>query len=864
MIKRKINSLLSRNVFKVGERYSKSPSKIFMWSMIIITSLIVLFGFYYLENSWEEFFTSLSNLGTSIKEMLNWNFKEFATPNMFGETFLNNALQSVLSTITMSFSGTILGVLLAVPVALLSSYNLVHNRFVNNLCKSIMALFRTVPAFTFALFLIGYFGQTTLSVTLAIAIFTFAITGKLFLEKIEHINFKIYTSLQATGASKYSSFRSAVMPQISHSLLSLTFYSLETNIRYIAIIGGMTSVGIGELIQRNIGFQQWDRAGFLLFLLIMVVLLLELIIYLIKKYILSDKDFILDKKERDNIINKSKKLIRKSNLRYYIYEEFILKYKIEIKKTISWKSKFLLYKERTKKISQFKKLHKSKILEDKEKFKELKSKEFNSKNWFIYNDKLSQSVRRDKLYLTDFNLMVESRKSEYYLRTKKEVEEKHEEFLKSLTKDVVLHKNPRKYLKRWFLYAIIFAFFIYSFSTIEFHIESKEVIQNTNKTIWSVLNINWESLFSKTSNAPFSVIQLMFETLSIAIVGTTLGVLFSYILGLISSETIVNFYVAKFFVILTSIVRAIPTYIYAIIFVALVGLGPFNGAIALAMGSIGMLTKYNRETFEDINLKISTQLQATGLNGWQRFRYGIIPQTSSNVISYIIYRFDINFKEVSSLGIVGAGNMGYLLNTYFNDRYFNEFGALLFGIMVFTLLIETFTTILRNKINLGINPKYVDYLILKIKNYLFIKYKTNEMLYLKKQGLSFNESCALYSFTNNELFKSIKAIQKKDNLSKKNSYLKAYNELFNTSFVSIKEVNDNYKQLYKKYKTNRIEYIEKLNNEYIESLKTYKDNLKVFKNNEIYKNDIKFYIKEYYKSKKNAKRIFRIQKNSLD
>jgi len=863
MLKRKLNSLTTRETFKINNRYAQPPTKLFTWLMIIIAIILTIFGFMFLKNSWEEFFSSFSQLGDTIKEMLKWDFKKFSTPNSFGDTFLGKAFTSLGSTLIMSFSGTIIGVAIAIPVAMCSSFNIIHNKFINNLCKTIMALLRTIPAFTFALILIGYFGQTTLSVTIAIAIFTFSITGKLFLERIEHVNFKIYSAMQATGASKMRSFRSAIVPQISHNILSITFYSLETNIRYIAIIGGMSSVGIGELIQNNIDFQQWDRAGFLLFLLIMVVLILEIIIYFVKNFILKDKDFILDFKERESMLSKTKKRLKKTNLKFYISEVIIQKYK-KIKETthLSKAEKKNLNNKQKEEVKYFKFQHKNNIKKDVLHFETVKQTEVNSKKWFVYNDILKQNVRLDKTYLTKFNIEVESMKSKLYQEFKLEIAKKHEEYLKELTNEKALKSAPKKWIKRAILYTVLIALFIYSFSKINFHLESEATIKQTNSNIKSILNISWNSLFSKTDVAPYSVIYLLFETLSIAIVGTVLGVIMAYILGLLSAETIVNIYVAKVFVIITSIIRAVPTYIYAIIFISLVGLGPFNGAIALAMGTTGMLTKYNREIFEDVNLKISSQLQATGLNSLQRFRYGIIPQTTSSIISYIIYRFDINFKEVSSLGIVGAGNLGYLLSTYFNDQLFNEFGALLFGIALFTLLIEYIATILRTKLNQGVNPKFIDYLIIEIKNKMYIKYKANEYLINKKAIYSYDESRAFYSYINKKLFELEKIIRKENGISHKDAYLKAFSRLANTTFESYEELSSRYRLITYKLTKDRIDYLNSIKSDYKENIKQYKTTLKENIDKKIDTNT-KYFKIEYKKSKKNAKDILKYKRSSL-
>jgi phosphonate transport system permease protein len=112
--------------------------------------------------------------------------------------------------ITMAFAGTLIGTFIAIPVAIMASTNIVRNKFLNNFARVILAVFRTIPAFVYALLLVNYFGQTTFTVTLALTIFTFLISGKTLYERIEQVNTQMYTAARATGATKNRSLRAAV------------------------------------------------------------------------------------------------------------------------------------------------------------------------------------------------------------------------------------------------------------------------------------------------------------------------------------------------------------------------------------------------------------------------------------------------------------------------------------------------------------------------------------------------------------------------------------------------------------------------------------------------------------------------------
>ncbi|WP_342258559.1 PhnE/PtxC family ABC transporter permease [Spiroplasma endosymbiont of Dioctria linearis] len=867
---RKVNAITSRNVFAINNRYTKAPKKTFFITLSIIVFILIIFGFNMLETNWPEFFSSFGLFFERIGDLFKWDWEDFLKPDTVGIVFLNTALNSIFMTMITAFAGTIIGVLIAIPVAILAAGNIVNNKFINNTAKSFIAIFRTIPAFVYALIFVGYFGQTILTVTIVLSIFTFSITSKILFERIEHINTKIFISQQATGANKMRSFRSAVVPQISNHITSATFYALETNIRYISVIGGVTNYGIGKLIDNSRDNDDWSRVGFLLFLIVAVVILLEIIIYVLKKYILLDKDYILDEKKQKKYTTLIKKISRMNNINFYI--RYIIQKDLYSSLEVAKQDKnYDLVKQikqdiRNKKVD-FLSEHNSKLKQDIISFEEFKNKNLNSKTWFIWDEKNSINVRRDKVYLTNFNFEVLKLKEEMRNNLDNSAVLEHEIYLKNLTIDEVIKKNPKRYIKRLCLYFTLFALFCYSLTFIEFSIESSQTIKDTNHNILEMFKINWLSLFIPYGYAPQSVIYLLFQTLSIAIVGTFIGAIIAYIFGILSSENIVNYYVAKFFVLITSIIRSIPTYIYAILFIALVGMGPFTATLAIAAGTVGMLTKYNREVFDDINLKVLYQLESTGLNKFQRFKYGVMPQTTSSVISYIIYRFDINFKEVAILGVVASGNMGYLLNSYFADKLFNEFGALLFGIILFTLLIEYISTTLRNKINLGINPKYIEKIILAIKHKNFSKYKANEVLGLSKDGMEFIQSEAYYAYINKQILQEAKTISKRKKVSNKHAWYLSYIKNFKLSdnleldLIEAKNIynthNLKYKKLIEEFNKKRIEFIKELKNSKIQQIKDLDLNSKNLLEDKTLRKEIK-------KSKSFIKKSTKIRIESLE
>ena len=104
---------------------------------------------------------------------------------------------------------------------------------------------------------------------------------------------------------------------------------------------------------------------------------------------------------------------------------------------------------------------------------------------------------------------------------------------------------------------------------------------------------------------------------------------------------------------------------------------------------------------EDLDTKILESLDAAGCTAFQKIRYGILPQLYANFVSTLVYRFDINIKDATTLGIVGAGGIGAALIQCINSRRWSMEGAFLFGMILLMLVIELFSTKMRKKLARG-------------------------------------------------------------------------------------------------------------------------------------------------------------------
>lgn len=208
------------------------------------------------------------------------------------------------------------------------------------------------------------------------------------------------------------------------------------------------------------------------------------------------------------------------------------------------------------------------------------------------------------------------------------------------------------------------------------------------------LSPNWEALFDfGYKGIPY----LLLETVCIALLGTLIGAALSFPLAFLASRNIMGDKVSSIFVVLITIIRTIPPFVYVIMFVQ-VEIGAVAGILAFAVTSIGMISKLFIESIEEIDKGVLEALDSSGATTFQKIRYGIMPQLLSNFLSTILYRFEINVKNATILGMVGAGGVGAELLFAMSNFRWNDAATLIIGIVILVLIIEFFSGKLRDRL----------------------------------------------------------------------------------------------------------------------------------------------------------------------
>jgi phosphonate ABC transporter permease subunit PhnE len=154
------------------------------------------------------------------------------------------------------------------------------------------------------------------------------------------------------------------------------------------------------------------------------------------------------------------------------------------------------------------------------------------------------------------------------------------------------------------------------------------------------------------------------QTLQIAIVGTGIAAVLALPLGFLAARNVSPpwlFYVARS---VLNLFRAVDTLVYALIFVAAVGLGPFPGVLAIVAYTATVLAKLYSEAIESIDPGPVEAVAATGATRLQLLRWGVLPQLVPQFLSFTLYRFETNIRAAAILGFVGAGGIGFYIQTY--------------------------------------------------------------------------------------------------------------------------------------------------------------------------------------------------------
>tara|TARA_B110001452_G_scaffold256372_1_gene249651 strand:+ start:1584 stop:2411 length:828 start_codon:yes stop_codon:yes gene_type:complete len=260
-------------------------------------------------------------------------------------------------------------------------------------------------------------------------------------------------------------------------------------------------------------------------------------------------------------------------------------------------------------------------------------------------------------------------------------------------------KNLEKYLKPQWSWKTLISIVLFCFALIfvvkDLEINFIKLFSDSIKYFGDILSRMLPPDFSNLKE----LISAMFETIEIAFLGTFLAIVLSIPLGLFSARNLApNYFVYLICKTIVIFFRAIPEFIIAMILVIAIGFGAMPGVLALGLHTMGFLAKFYAEDIEHINKGPIDALKSSGATKSQIISFGVIPQILPSFVANNLYILDRNVRMATMLGIVGAGGIGYELQSSFRMFQYERVSAIIILIFITIFLIDHFSAFIRSKI----------------------------------------------------------------------------------------------------------------------------------------------------------------------
>ena len=213
--------------------------------------------------------------------------------------------------------------------------------------------------------------------------------------------------------------------------------------------------------------------------------------------------------------------------------------------------------------------------------------------------------------------------------------------------------------------------------------------------IADILARSWPPSVNKLPDALWPAL----ETVDIALFGTTVAVILALPLATLAARNTAParplYALARGII---ALARVVPDLVWALIFVTAVGLGPFPGALAISVHSVGMLGRLFAETIEDMDMGPVEALTMTGAGRLAVFSHAVVPGVLPSLLGIALYRLDENIRSSLVLGFVGAGGIGFELLTAMNLFQYRTVAMLLIVTFAIVVTVERISAALRQRI----------------------------------------------------------------------------------------------------------------------------------------------------------------------
>jgi len=250
----------------------KKRSKVFLWLLAIVLIFSCSFLFITMPTK-----IRIDQIGVIFGQMFTPSKWSLKTWDGYWAYLFNKAIPSIWDTVEMVFIATVLGTIIAFPLFLIASRNVVVHPYIYQPVRFLVDFIRTIPTYILAILCTVFFGLGETAGIWAMAIFTLGIMFKFMYEYIDTCDMNPFEASISTGATRMKAFNVALMPEVKPMFFSNFIYTFELNIRASVILGFVGAGGIGQMLSNAMEAQTYDKVGAILIPLFILVVCLQLI-----------------------------------------------------------------------------------------------------------------------------------------------------------------------------------------------------------------------------------------------------------------------------------------------------------------------------------------------------------------------------------------------------------------------------------------------------------------------------------------------------------------------------------------------------------------------------------------------------------
>ena len=247
-----------------GNGWGSSLSNAVRIVLVLLVILVAIQSFYVVQARPQDLITGFHGMVDIVRRSMPPDFSNFDT-----------VLWPTLETIDIAIFGTLMGLILSLPLAVLAAANVTPSRVFYYLSRGIIGFARAVPDLVWALLFVTAVGLGPFPGGLALAVHSIGMMGRLFAETIEHMDMAPIEALSLTGARRLQIFTHGVLPSVLPSLLGISLYRLDENIRSSLVLGFVGAGGIGFQLLTAMNLFQYQQVSVLLIVTFVIVLAAE-------------------------------------------------------------------------------------------------------------------------------------------------------------------------------------------------------------------------------------------------------------------------------------------------------------------------------------------------------------------------------------------------------------------------------------------------------------------------------------------------------------------------------------------------------------------------------------------------------------